>query len=81
MRRLSITVLLISSVLLLPADAAGTNSSDEARQSSNHASTGSVPSRDAEQRMKECMSIWEPRTHMTKQQWRRTCKTLLFDPP
>lgn len=30
-----------------------------------------------EQRMADCMAIWEPRTHMTKQQWRRTCKTTL----
>ena len=29
------------------------------------------------QRMADCMAIWEPRTHMTKQQWRRTCKTTL----
>lgn len=40
--------------------------------------TGSInldPS--AEQRMKDCMAIWEPRTHMTKAEWRRTCKTTL----
>ena len=30
-----------------------------------------------EQRMSDCMAIWEPRTHMSKQQWRRTCKTTL----
>jgi hypothetical protein len=30
-----------------------------------------------EQRMKDCMAIWDPGTHMTKQQWRRTCKTTL----
>jgi hypothetical protein len=30
-----------------------------------------------DQRMQECMAIWEPRTHMTKQQWRRSCKTTL----
>jgi hypothetical protein len=23
------------------------------------------------------MAIWEPRTHMTKNEWRRTCKTTL----
>jgi len=30
-----------------------------------------------EQRMADCMAIWEPRTHMTKKEWRRTCKTTL----
>jgi hypothetical protein len=30
-----------------------------------------------EQRMKDCMAIWDRGTHMTKQQWRRTCKTTL----
>jgi hypothetical protein len=35
------------------------------------------------QRMADCMAIWEPRTHMTKKEWRRTCKTTLqeFDAP
>jgi len=32
-----------------------------------------------EQRMADCMAIWEPRTHMTKNEWRRTCKTTLKD--
>jgi hypothetical protein len=31
----------------------------------------------AAQRMADCMAIWEPRTHMTKKEWRRTCKTTL----
>ena len=40
--------------------------------------TGSVnPERSMDQRMKDCMEVWEPRTHMTKQQWRRTCKMSL----
>lgn len=30
-----------------------------------------------EQRMADCMAVWEPRTHMTKSEWRRTCKTTL----
>ena len=30
-----------------------------------------------EQRMADCMAIWEPRTHMTKKEWRRTCITTL----
>jgi hypothetical protein len=40
--------------------------------------TGSVePAKTVEERMKECMAIWDRRTHMTKQQWRRSCQTLL----
>jgi hypothetical protein len=30
-----------------------------------------------EQRMADCMAIWDKGTHMTKAQWRRTCKTTL----
>lgn len=30
-----------------------------------------------EQRMKDCMAIWDKGTHMTKDQWRRSCKTTL----
>jgi hypothetical protein len=40
--------------------------------------TGSVDVEPSfEQRMQECMAIWEPRTHMTKSEWRRSCKTTL----
>jgi hypothetical protein len=40
--------------------------------------TGSIyPDATPEQRMADCMAIWEPRTHMTKKEWRRTCKTTL----
>jgi len=31
----------------------------------------------AEQRMKDCMAIWDKGTHMTKDQWRRSCATTL----
>lgn len=34
-----------------------------------------------QQRMADCMAIWEKRTHMTKQEWRRTCKSSLQDLP
>jgi len=30
-----------------------------------------------EQRMNDCMAIWDKGTHMTKAQWRRSCKTTL----
>lgn len=28
-------------------------------------------------RLEDCMAAWDRKTHMTKQQWRRTCKNLL----
>jgi hypothetical protein len=34
-----------------------------------------------QQRMADCMAIWEKRTHMSKQEWRRTCKSSLQDLP
>ena len=46
--------------------------------------TGSINrEQTAAQRMADCMAIWEPRTHMTKKEWRRTCKTTMqeFDAP
>ena len=39
-------------------------------------STGSIEEgapQARQKRFEDCMSIWEPATHMTKQQWRRTC--------
>jgi hypothetical protein len=33
------------------------------------------------QRMADCMAIWEPRTHMTKAEWRKTCVSSLKDLP
>jgi len=30
-----------------------------------------------EKRMEECMAVWDKGTHMTKAQWRRSCKTTL----
>ena len=40
--------------------------------------TGSVTSEPSfEQRINECMAIWDKGTHMTKEQWRRSCKTTL----
>jgi hypothetical protein len=40
--------------------------------------TGSIRSEPTfEQRVQECMQIWDKGTHMTKEQWRRSCKTTL----
>jgi hypothetical protein len=34
-----------------------------------------------EQRMADCMATWDKGTHMTKQQWRHTCKNSLEEFP
>jgi hypothetical protein len=40
--------------------------------------TGSIATEPSfEQRMNECMAIWDKGTHMTKDQWRRSCRTTL----
>ncbi len=45
------------------------------------ATTGSVDVEPSlEKRMQDCMAIWDKGTHMTKDQWRRTCKTTLTGP-
>ena len=53
---------------------------DAAADAPGSITTGSVyvePT--ADQRMADCMAIWDKGTHMTKQQWRRTCKTTLHE--
>ena len=41
--------------------------------------TGSVggPPESRKRRLEDCMAIWEPATHMTKREWRRTCDSQL----
>jgi hypothetical protein len=49
-------------------------------ESSPGGTTGSVtpdPQEELKKRLEDCMSAWDRKTHMTKQQWRRTCKHLL----
>jgi hypothetical protein len=73
--------LLVSATALAdPGTSAAANNPADTTPSTATATTttGSInldPS--PEQRMKDCMAIWDPGTHMTKQQWRRTCKTTL----
>jgi hypothetical protein len=38
--------------------------------------TGSVKEEE-QKRLDDCMAAWDRKTHMSKQQWRRTCKHLL----
>ena len=43
--------------------------------------TGSIDRRELSEeekkRVEDCMAIWDAGTHMTKTQWRRTCRSLL----
>ncbi len=45
--------------------------------------TGSIqtPEQKRKRRFDDCMAIWEPATHMTKRQWRRTCNSQLDEFP
>ena len=63
------------------AGAAPATAENGKRRDAPGLSTGSVQPRktDAE-RMRECMAIWDLGTHMTKRQWRRSCRTLLRYP-
>lgn len=47
-------------------------------------STGSIDGegrRSKEQRYQDCMAAWDKGTHMTKEQWSRTCRTSLQEFP
>jgi hypothetical protein len=73
-------LLISASALADPGTSATANNPADTAPSTATATTttGSInldPS--PEQRMKDCMAIWDRGTHMTKQQWRRTCKTTL----
>jgi hypothetical protein len=70
--------LLISATALADPGTSATANNPAGTTPSATTTTGSInldPS--PEQRMKDCMAIWDRGTHMTKQQWRRTCKTTL----
>ena len=70
--------LLISASALADPGTSATASNPAGSTATTTTTTGSInldPS--PEQRMKDCMAIWDRGTHMTKQQWRRTCKTTL----
>ena len=70
--------LLVSATALAGPGASATANNATGTTPSAATTTGSInldPS--PEQRMKDCMAIWDRGTHMTKQQWRRTCKTTL----
>jgi hypothetical protein len=84
-----LTVLVAALALAAPAHAetqtpgAGTTTANEATDLDS-LTTGSIsqsPAEKRERRFEDCMNIWEPATHMTKRQWRRTCKSQLDEVP
>jgi hypothetical protein len=93
---LSASAALLGAVLLLAAPAAarstaqagdasskiGAPVSDDATHAEN-LTTGSVltPAQRRKKRFDDCMAIWEPATHMTKREWRRTCNNQLGEAP
>jgi hypothetical protein len=93
---LSASAVLLSAALLLAAPAAARSTaqagdtgaktsapaSDYATEAEN-ITTGTIltPAQQRQKRFDDCMSIWEPATHMTKREWRRTCKSQLKEFP
>jgi hypothetical protein len=64
------------------ADTAATEQAAEAGAEAQSLSTGSIDLTPAAKRKKQfddCMAIWEPATHMTKKEWRRTCNNTTED--
>jgi hypothetical protein len=39
--------------------------------------SGGAAADDEQARFKECMDHWDAKTHMTKQEWRRTCQRVI----
>jgi hypothetical protein len=83
---LTITALLLAA----PAAARSTAQAGEtSTPASDYASeadeltTGSIltPAQQRKKRFDDCMAIWEPATHMTKREWRRTCNSQLDEEP
>ena len=70
-------------LLLAPPALARSDKSDKdaaAKTTAPSETTGSVEPDSQEElkkRLEDCMGAWDRKTHMTKQQWRRTCKNLL----
>jgi hypothetical protein len=58
--------------------------SDSDLMGADELTTGTVsltPAQARKKRFKDCMAIWEPATHMTKREWRRTCNSQLDEAP
>jgi hypothetical protein len=86
-RTITLIAALTAGVAALPAAAAEHAPASSQAAADDSVTTGSIgagisgPLETREQRLKDCMEIWEPATHMTKRQWRRTCVNQLGDKP
>jgi hypothetical protein len=77
---LALIAALATSLVAGPVHARSSEQSTAAPKS-DELTTGSVDAaRDKKKkRFEDCMEIWEPATHMTKRQWRRTCTNMYDD--
>jgi hypothetical protein len=76
-----LSAVLVASVLLSPARADPVAKPADPPVP-NSVETQSITGQESmEKKMADCMAIWEPRTHMSKSQWRQTCKTTLKELP
>jgi hypothetical protein len=84
---LMISVLAGAVAMTVPARAADEAQSpakvDAASDSTDSLTTGTVapPPPSREKKLADCMAIWEKATHMTKDQWKRTCNRQLDEEP
>jgi hypothetical protein len=83
----SATLLIAALLLAAPVSARSDEQSaspQAAETDADGVTTGSIGGTQAEKRKKQfddCMAIWDPGTHMTKRQWRRTCTNTLDELP
>jgi hypothetical protein len=76
-----IAALLLAAPVHARSDAQGAGASaatSEPATETDDLTTGSIgltPAEKRQERFEDCMAIWEPATHMTKRQWRRTCNS------
>ena len=75
------TLLIVFSTFLLlatGADAAGGRAPRDPSKIPTVATPDEIAGQTA-QLVEQCMNDWEPATHMTKLEWRRTCERLVQD--
>jgi hypothetical protein len=82
--KLALIAALAATLVAGPVNARSPESQADAQTpKADDLSTGTIDAtpRTKEQRLKDCMAIWEPATHMSKRAWRRTCKSQLDEFP
>ena len=63
------------------SDAQGAGTDTATSEPLTTGTIGVTPAEKRKKRFEDCMAIWEPATHMTKRQWRRTCNSQLDEFP